>query len=357
MFDVLVARSQAAVTAPELFVLLPEHAFARAASSRVTATVKRATSVPLGLTFLSGPEGSGKSLLACQTIRDGLRRHPKLQYIIATAVELTDLLSLAEEEQSLAELLDLFAALDLLVCEDLHELDQQQSRQECLLALVDRFSSDGPRILVTSRRQPGEFRDLSPRWVSRLHGGLCATVPWPALDGRRMLIERLAQARHLPLCEPVAPTIEWLALRWAFSPRDISRSLDQLAANCHAERSAIDLRYLERRQSQGAKEGLLSFDAIANVVALEFGVTPDDLRSRSRQQGLIVPRQCAMFLAKEMTGRPLETIGSYFGERTHTTVSHCLSRLKELLPHAPSLRQQVQKLRKRLSELTREDCA
>ncbi|MBC8113850.1 MAG: ATP-binding protein [Candidatus Saccharimonas sp.] len=357
MFDVLVARSHAAVTAAELFVPVPEHAFARAALSRVTAHGKRTASFSNGLTFLSGPEGSGKSLLARQAILECLRRQPKLRYIIATAVELTDLLALADELQSLTELLELFGSLDLLVCEDFHELEGEPVRQESLLSLIDHSSGDGPRVLVTSRKLPGELRDFSQRWVSRCHGGLCATLPWPGLEARRELIARLAQARHLPLCQPVAKSIEWLAEHWAFSPRDISRSIDHLAEACHTQQAVVDIPFLERLLSQETHTVSLSLDAIATVVAHEFGVEPGDLRSRSRHQGLIIPRQCAMFLAKELTGRPLEFIGGYFGERSHTTVSHSLSRLRELLPQTPTLRQQVQKLRKRLAELKREDCA
>ncbi len=357
MFERLVARSQSAVSATELFVSLPEHAFARAALARVTTHGKRTAFASHGLTFLSGPEGSGKSLLARQAILECLRRQPKLRYIIATAAELAELLALADELQSLADAWELFGSLDLLICEDLHGLEGKLALQELLLGLIDRASGAGPRVLVTCRKLPGELRDFSPRWVSRCHGGLCATLPWPGLEGRRELIARVAQVKHLPLCEPVAPTLKWLAERWPFSPRDIVHALDQLAETCHVQQAVVNQPFLERWLSQETRTASLTLDAIATVVAHEFGVEPLDLRSRSRQQGLIVPRQCAMFLAKELTGRPLESIGLYFGERTHTTVSHSLSRLKELLPHAPTLRQQVQKLRKRLAELKREDCA
>jgi chromosomal replication initiator protein len=114
---------------------------------------------------------------------------------------------------------------------------------------------------------------------------------------------------------------------------------------------------LERWFSESQPAELLSLDAITAAVASEFGIQADELRSRSRQPGLVVPRQCAMYLARELTGRPLELIGHYFGQRTHTTVSHSLGRLKELLPQTPTLRQQVQRLQKRIVESRREDCA
>ena len=133
--------------------------------------------------------------------------------------------------------------------------------------------------------------------------------------------------------------------------------MDRLIQHCIRRPALVDVPFLERWFSEDQPAEILSLDSITTEVAREFGIEPAELRSRSRQQGLILPRQCAMYLAKVLTGRPLEFIGHYFGERTHTTVSHSLSRLKELLPNAPTLRQQVQRLQKRIAESQREDCA
>ncbi|MEI8021671.1 MAG: helix-turn-helix domain-containing protein, partial [Schlesneria sp.] len=122
------------------------------------------------------------------------------------------------------------------------------------------------------------------------------------------------------------------------------------------QRSLIDVKYLEQWLAKSNRTPRLSFESIVTQVADEFGVEANDIRSRSRQQGLAVPRQCAMWLARELTGRPLEQIGQYF-DRSHTTVSHSLTKLNELIPSAPSLRQQLQKLRQQLKELPLEDCA
>jgi chromosomal replication initiator protein len=151
--------------------------------------------------------------------------------------------------------------------------------------------------------------------------------------------------------------MEWLAERWPVSPRRLELLMTRLIEHCQRRPAIVDVPFLERWFSEDQPTANLSLDVITAAVAREFGIQPDDLRSRSRQPGLIVPRQCAMYLARKLTGRPLEFIGQYFGARTHTTVSHCLSRLKELLPHAPTLRQQVQRLQRRIAESQREDCA
>lgn len=356
MFDVLVARSQSFIKSAELHVLLPEQAFVRAALSRLSGSSRRANAGG-SLTYLAGPVGIGKSFLAHHAIRDARRRHPKLRFLVATAEELADLLTAADEQQDLADLLEQFDQLDLLICEDLQALEGDAARQDRLLELADRLCRGSTHVLITGRKLPGELREFSSRWVSRCHGGLCVTLPSLSSQSRAELISQLAQSRHLPFTEPVARTTDWLAERWAVSPREIVSLMNRLVVHCQRNPAVIDVPFLERWLSQDSPAVLLSFDAITTVVASEFGIGPDELRSRSRQQGLIVPRQCAMFLAKELTGRSLDLIGHYFGDRSHTTVSHGLSRLKELLPTAPTLRQQIQRLRKRLAEVRREDCA
>ena len=356
MFDALVARSQSLLTTADVFVPLAEQAFACAALSRLSSRHRHSNAAE-GLTFLSGPAGSGKSFLARNGLREVRRKQPKLVSLIAPAKELAELLTKAHEQQDLADILEQFTRVQVLVCEDLQDLEGQSEWQDRLLELVDLLSQNATHVLITCRKLPGELREFSPRWISRCHGGLCATLPALGRDSRVELLTRLAQSRNLPLAEPSQPTIDWLAERWPVSPRELASLMDRLIEHCIRRPALVDVPFLERWFSEAEPAAILSLDAITAAVASEFGIEPHELRSRSRQPGLIVPRQCAMFLARELTKRPLEFIGHYFGERTHTTVSHSLSRLKELLPHAPTLRQQVQRLRKRIAETRREDCA
>jgi len=51
----------------------------------------------------------------------------------------------------------------------------------------------------------------------------------------------------------------------------------------------------------------------------QLGVTVNDLKSPRRYDQIAGPRQIAMYLAREMTGRSFTEIGAAFGGRDHST--------------------------------------
>jgi len=355
MFDAMVVRTQSLLSVSEPWLPLAEQAFARAALSRLTTRGQR-TVVVGGITYLAGPEGIGKSCLTRAAIRDIRRAQPRCPALIATAAELSTELLAAHQGQNLAETIEQFVKLKILVCDDLQELEGQRDAQELLLELVDTLLANGTSVLLTSRKLPGELRDFSPRWISRCHGGLCATIPPLGRNSRLEFLMHQAPLRGLMVAEPRQSTFAWLADHLVGSPRELDSVLRRLAQQSSSSRTLVDVPFLERWWSEATPTLQPTLELILNVVAAEFGITAEELRSRSRHQALIIPRQCAMYLVREFTGEPLEAIGRFFGERTHTTVSHCLSRLKEILPNAPTLRQQVQRLRKRITN-AQSECA
>jgi hypothetical protein len=59
---------------------------------------------------------------------------------------------------------------------------------------------------------------------------------------------------------------------------------------------------------------------VSQAVCERFHVVFSDLRSPSRNKGLVKPRQIICYLARRHTGRSLAEIGRLLGGRDHTTV-------------------------------------
>ena len=85
----------------------------------------------------------------------------------------------------------------------------------------------------------------------------------------------------------------------------------------------------------------VTLEEIARAVSREFGVKLADVRSDARDTTLKTARQCAMYLARELTRGPFAQIGEYFEHRSHSTVMHACRRIEELLVEDAGLRQRI----------------
>ena len=55
-----------------------------------------------------------------------------------------------------------------------------------------------------------------------------------------------------------------------------------------------------------------------------------ELTVRTNRREYVIPRQIAMYIARQLTGASLQEIGREFGHRHHTTVLHCIRKIEKL---------------------------
>ena len=91
---------------------------------------------------------------------------------------------------------------------------------------------------------------------------------------------------------------------------------------------------------------------IQQRVAAEWGVTVEGLQSKTRTKTLTIPRQVAMYLAREILGLQLVEIGQAFGGRDHSTVIHSLERVAETMKESTEFRGRVERVRETVRRST-----
>ena len=94
----------------------------------------------------------------------------------------------------------------------------------------------------------------------------------------------------------------------------------------------------------------MSVDAIQRAICSFYQVELKALKGKRRDKGIVVPRQVAMYLSRELTDAPLTQIGSLFGGRDHSTVISACNRVKTSLSEDNALRETIEELSKRLQE-------
>lgn len=351
--------NHASPTLHEPFLLLDENRLAHAALQRLrsnsrvpaaSATGGREPRAPglarAPLVYVYGPAGVGKSHLVRQFIREERRHSPDLKIAHVTASQFAAELAEASAEDRVAEFQERYRKLDFLACDDLGSLRKRHESQRQFVAAIDEVMNSGGCVILTGRTLAGELTGLLPRLVNRCHGGVSAAMILPGPASRASLLMQFARVRQIALTKEA---IGMLAERMAVPPRELLAAVIQIDAAARLEQvSLIGVSFAERFLA-GDVRPELKLSQIARAVARHFDVTVATIRSPNRQHGQILPRQCAMLLARELTKEPLVSIARYFGRRNHSTVIHACQRLHRLLDDEPALRRHVGQIRQTLS--------
>jgi len=237
-----------------------------------------------------------------------------------------------------ADELDDLRTCDLLGVENvqhLHTADVQS-----LLGLLDVRSSRRRPTVVTSNAGPSALA-LPHRLTNRLTAGLVVRLDPFGLASRKQFAEWQAEKGSLRLS---AEAIDWLArsvdgLRHLAGMIDTLRTVGPVGTN---ELSAPAVRELLAAPLSPTPQ----LDRITRTVAQAFRVKAKELLGTSRLRTVMVPRQVAMFLAREVAKLPLTVIGQHFGGRDHTTVLNAVRKIEIAIKENVELAGLVQELRR-----------
>jgi chromosomal replication initiator protein len=325
----------------EPFLLLAENRFAHAAIQQ--SIRRRQNRTPL--VYLYGPAGIGKSHLATQFLKLHLARNPASQYSFRAARDFADDLAIAIRKQETSDFQDAYRQLDVLILENVESLERRESAQWELLWTLDSLRSSKRAVLITSQKRTGELSRFIPRLVSRFRAGVSASVEMPSLVSRIQLIEHFSSTRQIPLTKEAGL---FLAENLPISPADLLAALESLDLIARDEHRSFDREFAKLFLPRLPSLPSYTIPNVADAVARRFRVNVSDLRSRARGRGFVVPRQCAMLLAREFALAPHKEIGSYFGNRSHSTVIYACQKIEERIQTEPELRQQLQDIRTKL---------
>jgi chromosomal replication initiator protein len=301
------------------FLVLSENAVARQGVLDLVAG-----NVPL--LFLAGPTGTGKSHLLNELVDRWQASHPRTTVLNYDAVRYSEEFAKAVADKKIAQFQQKTRKADLFVLDDAHLLATKPETQQQLIATLDDLR-ETCRFAFAAQAPPGQLAGCERRLVNRWRGGLLATLRRPGPDSRISLVRHFAAQREVTLPEDL---IEAIGRELSATPREIYATLVRLESRSRAERRPLDRSLFEAWRAEGTAAGRVTVPAVARAVAKRFGVTVTRLRARERFQGINAARQCAIGLARELTGLSLAEIGEYFGGRDHSTILHACERFRTL---------------------------
>jgi chromosomal replication initiator protein len=238
--------------------------------------------------------------------------------------------------------------VDVLLIDDIQFLEGKTQTQEEFFHTFNTLHNANKQIVLTSDRPPKRLEALEDRLRNRFEWGLITDVQPPDLETRIAILRKKAAMDRLTAPPDV---LEFIASKIQTNIRELEGALIRVTAFANLNRQEVDMTLAEIVLKDLIPEGgepEITAGLIIAQTAAYFGLSIEELTGPSRGRHLVMARQIAMYLCRELTALSLPKIGAQFGNRDHTTVMYADRKINQLLAERRAVFNQVSELTNRV---------
>lgn len=224
-----------------------------------------------------------------------------------------------------------YRTTDVLLLDDVQFFEGKEQILEEFFHTFNSLYESGKQMVISSDRSPKKLSTLEDRLRSRFEWGLTTDIQPADVETRLAILRKNADFAPRKVPEPV---LEFIARHVTDNIRELEGALTRVTAFAALTDQPITLEI--------AKEVLQDLlptqdqrpptpAEIISASAASYGYSPDDLAGPSRRQPLVLCRQIAMYICRDLTDLSLPRIGREFGGRDHSTVLYAVRKIKELI--------------------------
>lgn len=298
--------------------------------------------------FFYGGVGLGKTHLMHAIGHQMLLKHPDAKIKYVSSENFTNDFINSIKKNKMEEFRNEYRTVDLLLVDDIQFLVNKEGTQEEFFNTFEALYLLNKQIVLTSDRLPKEIPTLPERLVSRFAWGLPVDITPPDLETRTAILRKKAEAEHLEIPDE---TLTYIAGQIDSNIRELEGALVRVQAYATIKSSDITTSLAAEALKTLISSQQLNQVSIAQIqeeIAKYYHIQVKDLKGKKRVKNIVVPRQIAMYLSRELTDNSLPKIGAEFGGKDHTTVIHAHEKIRELLKNDLSIQNEINEIKELL---------
>ena len=301
--------------------------------------------------FIYGGPGLGKTHLMNAIGNEILNDKPDARIKYVSSENFVNDYVQSSRKNQMQEFTDEYRTLDLLLLDDIQFFAKKEGTINEFFQTFNTLHDKGAQIVISSDRPPNELNEFEDRLKSRFSWGLTTDITAPNYEDRMAIL--LNKVDEMDLQVP-SETLSYIAGRIDSNVRDLEGALKNLkfyANTYHIDTIDIDtaakaLSNLESTKITQDKD--ISSQKIQEEVANFYKISVADMISKKRPKEIAYPRQIAMYLIREITGKSLPAIGKEFGGRDHTTVIYAHKQISDKMKTDTSLQKEMDTIKSHL---------
>ena len=293
--------------------------------------------------LLYGGSGLGKTHLM-QAIGNYIYNSggEKLKICYVSAETFTNEFTVSIKEGKTNAFKNKYRNLDVLLLDDIHFLQNKEQTQEELFYTFNALHEKKAQMVFTCDRPIKEIKNMAARLVSRLANGLCIDLQPPSYETRVAILQKKIDLMDKTLSQDI---VEYIAKNIETNVRDLEAALNKVFGYADLVEKKPDLEItkhlLKDVMDSGSNESI-SIDVIQKVISDNYQISVADLKGKKRDKKFVIPRQIAIYVARELTEMAYTDIGNEFGGKDHSTIMSAYNKIAEQIKIDSSLESKIQ---------------
>ena len=327
----------------DTFVVGSNNKFAQAAALAV-AESPGDTYNPL---FIYGGAGLGKTHLM-HSIAHFIIDHDENSKVLYVTNELIETIRNGNNS-AMTKFREKYRNIDVLLVDDIQFIIGKESTQEEFFHTFNSLHSAKKQIIISSDKPPKDMEILEERFRSRFEWGLIADITLPDYETRMAILHKKEEMDGYDINEDV---IKYIANNIKSNIRELEGAINKVMAFAKLEKKEVTLELAEQALKDiisPDEKKVITPDYIISMVAEHFDVSVNDLSGNKRNSKIVMPRQIAMYLCREIISTPLKSIGKCLGNRDHTTIMHGIDKIEHEIENDENLKNTIDTLKKKIN--------
>jgi len=277
--------------------------------------------------FVYGGVGLGKTHLIQAIGRYITQQNVKNKVLYISSEKFTNEMIDSIRDDRTVAFRDKYRSVDVLLIDDIQFLAGKERTQEEFFHTFNTLYDSNKQIVITSDRPPKDIPTLENRLISRFEWGLTTDIQPPDFETRIAILRKKAQAENLSVPTEV---IDFIAEKIPSNIRQLEGALTKLVAFSTFTKKELSVSLAQDilKDIIPLENKKISIDQIQKMVTDYYTIKINSLLSKKRTKDIVLARQVAIYLSRELTDLSLTSIGEAFGRRDHTTIIHSYTKIK-----------------------------
>ncbi len=241
------------------------------------------------------------------------------------------------------DFLNFYKNADVLIMDGVQFLSKKEKPQEAFYQIFNHLLESNRQLILTADRSAKELRDFDERLLSRFKWGLSAELQVPDFESRVMILENKMILEDINLSKDI---VEYIAHHIDSSVRELHGVLIGLIAQSVFNQKEVTIELVKKVLKNFVKHSTreVSVDYIQKLVTEFYGLSIEQLKSKTRKTEIVQARQISMYYAKSMTKESIKNIGTFFGTSNLSSILQAYQTVNDLIDTDKKFKNDVEKI-------------